>query len=143
MRAAILALLGRILLSVIFLTSAYSKIFGWEGNVAYVATKHITNPVVVSLMLGGAAVIELGGAICLLSGFQARLAAFFMALYLAAVNVIFHNFWALAGNSAGINLTHFEMNLAIIGGLLIVAAFGPGKFALGRSRTEIADARSR
>jgi putative oxidoreductase len=133
MKTAILALLGRTLLSVIFVTSAYSKIFGWESNVAYVATKHITNPLLVSLMLGGAAVIELGGAICLLSGFQARIASFVMALYLVGVNVIFHNFWALSGNSAGINLTHFEMNLAIIGGLLIIAAFGPGKFALWTS----------
>ena len=133
MRTAILALLGRILLSVIFLTSAYSKILGWEGNVAYVATKHITNPLLVSLMLGGAAVIELGGALCLLTGFQTRIAGIAMVLYLTAVNVIFHNFWALSGNSAGINLTHFEMNLAIMGGLLVVAAFGPGKFALGKS----------
>jgi putative oxidoreductase len=130
MKAALLALLGRILLSIIFLTSAYSKIFGWEGNVAYVATKHITNPILVSVMLGGAAVVELGGAICLLSGFQARIASFVMAIYLAAVNLIFHNFWALSGNSAGINLTHFEMNLAIMGGLLVISAFGPGKFAL-------------
>ncbi len=131
-RDAIVALLGRILLSVIFLTSANSKIFGWEGNVAYVATKHITDPILVSLMLGGAAVIELGGALCLLIGFQARIAAAIMAIYLAAVNVIFHNFWALPERSRGINLTHFQMNLAIIGGLLIVAAFGPGRFALGK-----------
>ncbi|MGZ4983215.1 MAG: DoxX family protein [Chthoniobacterales bacterium] len=132
MKEGIVALLGRICLSVIFLTSANSKIFGWEGNVAYFATRHITNPLLVSLMLGGAAAIELVGALCLLSGFQARIAAFVMALYLAAVNVIFHNFWALPEAARGANLTHFQKNLAIIGGLLIVAALGPGRFALGR-----------
>jgi putative oxidoreductase len=128
----ILALLGRIFLSVIFLTSAYSKISGWEGNVTYVATRHITNPFVVSLMLGGAAIIELGGSLCLLSGYQARIAAFVMALYVAAVNIIFHAFWALSGTSQATNLLHFEKNLGILGGLLVVAAFGPGRLALGK-----------
>jgi putative oxidoreductase len=130
----ILALLGRIFLSVIFLTSAYSKIWGWEGNVAYVATRHITNPLVVALMLGGAAIIELGGSLCLLSGYQARIAAFVMAIYMGAVNVIFHAFWALSGPSQGTNLTHFEKNLGILGGLLVIAAFGPGPLALGQKK---------
>jgi putative oxidoreductase len=127
-----LALLGRIFLSVIFLTSAYSKISGWEGNVTYIATRHITDPLVVGLMLGGAAVIELGGSLCLLSGYQARIAAFVMALYMAAVNIIFHAFWSLSGSSQATNLLHFEKNLGILGGLLVVAAFGPGRLALGK-----------
>ena len=52
--SGILALLGRLCLSFIFLTSAYSKMFEWNSNVQYIATRHFTNPILVSLMLGGA-----------------------------------------------------------------------------------------
>ena len=90
-----LALLGRLCMSLIFLTSAYSKMFGWAGNVQYVGTRHFTNPILVSLMIGGALVIELGGALCLISGFQARIAGLVMAIYLTAVTLVFHNYWVM------------------------------------------------
>jgi putative oxidoreductase len=133
--SGILALLGRLCMSWIFLTSAYSKLFGWQSNVQSVATRHFTNPVAVTVMLGGALVIELFGALCLISGFQARIAGFVMALYLIAVTVIFHNFWAITNEVArGANYMHFQKNLGLIGGLLMVAALGPGTLALGRQK---------
>jgi uncharacterized membrane protein YphA (DoxX/SURF4 family) len=130
--SGILALAGRLCLSLIFLTSAYSKIFGWSGNVQYVASRHFTNPILVILMLGGAAVIELGGALCLISGYQARIAGLVMALYLTAVTLIFHNYWVIVNEmSRATMFMHFQKNLGIIGGLLMVAALGPGSLAIG------------
>jgi putative oxidoreductase len=132
---AILALLGRLCMSLIFLTSAYSKAFGWSGNVQYVATRHFTNTILVSLMLGGALVIEFVGALCLISGYQARIAGFVMAVYLTTVTLVFHNYWVITGEMArAVMFMHFQKNLGLIGGLLIVAALGPGTFALGSNR---------
>jgi putative oxidoreductase len=127
-----LALLGRVCLSVIFVTSAWSKMSGWSGNVAYIATRHIENPWLVNVMIGGALVVELVGALCLLTGYRAAQAALVMAVYLAAVTVIFHNFWAFTGMVRGANFMHFQKNLGILGGLLMVAALGPGRLALGK-----------
>jgi putative oxidoreductase len=130
--SGILALLGRLCLSFIFLTSAYSKMFGWNSNVQYIATRHFTNPILVSLMIGGALVIELGGALCLISGFQARIAGLVMAIYLTAVTVIFHKYWIITNEMARATMfMHFQKNLGIIGGLLMVAALGAGPWTLG------------
>jgi putative oxidoreductase len=121
-------------MSLIFLTSAYSKAFGWSGNVQYVATRHFTNPILVSVMLGGALAIEFGGALCLISGYQARVAGLVMALYLTTVTLVFHNYWILSGTPRAVMFMHFQKNLGLIGGLLMVAALGPGSFALGNNR---------
>jgi putative oxidoreductase len=122
-------------MSLIFLTSAYSKAFGWASNVQYVGTRHFTNPIVVSLMLGGALVIEFVGALCLISGYQARIAAFVMAIYLTTVTLIFHNFWTITSEMARATMfMHFQKNLGLIGGLLMVAALGPGAWAIGNKR---------
>ncbi len=50
--SGILALLGRLCMSLIFLTSAYSKAFGWNGNVQYVGTRHFTNTILVRPNVG-------------------------------------------------------------------------------------------
>jgi putative oxidoreductase len=128
----ILALLGRLCLSLIFLTSAYSKMFGWKSNVQYIATRHFTNPILVSLMIGGALAIELGGALCLISGYQARIAGFVMAIYLTTVTLVFHNYWIITNEMARATMfMHFQKNFGIIGGLLMVAALGAGPWAIG------------
>jgi putative oxidoreductase len=133
--SGILALCGRLCMSLIFLTSAYSKISGWGGNVQYVATRHFTNPIVVGVMLGGALVIEWIGALCLILGYQARIAGLVMALYLIAVTLIFHNFWVITNEMArAVMFMHFQKNLGLIGGLLMVAALGAGPIALDNRR---------
>lgn len=55
-----------------------------------------------------------------------------MFFYLAAVTVLFHNYWAASGMLAGTQETHFRKDLAIMGGLLILAYAGPGRWSLGR-----------
>ena len=74
--------------------------------------------------------IEVGGVLCLLVGWNARAAAFVMFLYLGMVSVLLHNFWALTGMSAGAMQTQFLKNVGIMGGLLMIAASGPGRWSL-------------
>ena len=132
----IVPLVGRLMMTYIFATSGIAKIFAWSGNVTYMSTRHLP---MIPVLLAIAMVIELAGSICLITGYQARIAAFVMFLYTTAVTVIFHNYWAASEAMAGMQETHFRKNLAIMGGLLVLAYSGPGKWALGESarKTEI------
>lgn len=128
-------LLGRLLIVYIFLTSGIAKVFSWPDNVAYMNTRHLP---MIPVLLGIAAIIELGGSLSLITGYQARLAAVIMFAYLIAVTVLFHNYWAAEGHMAGMQETHFRKNLAIMGGLLMLAYAGPGRWALGDDQKGIA-----
>lgn len=128
----IVPLLGRLLITYIFATSGLGKIFSWSSNISYMSTRHLP---MIPLFLAGALVIEVGGSLCLITGFQARWAAAVMSVYLLIVTVLFHNYWSFSGQLAGMQETHFRKNLAIIGGLLILAAYGPGSWAIGGHRT--------
>jgi putative oxidoreductase len=125
----VVPLLGRLMMVYIFATSGIAKIFGWSGNMAYMSTRHLP---MIPVLLGAAMVIEVAGSVCLVTGYQARIAAFVMFWYTTAVTVLFHNYWAANEAMAGIQETHFRKNLAIMGGLLMLAYSGPGKWALGR-----------
>jgi putative oxidoreductase len=81
-------------------------------------------------MLGIALVIEAGGVLCLIAGWQARAAAIVMCVYLGVVSMLLHNFWAAQGMAAGGMQTQFLKNIGIMGGLLMIAADGPGKWSV-------------
>jgi putative oxidoreductase len=125
----ILPLLGRLLMAYIFFTSGIAKVFSWDGNIQYMSTRHLP---AIPVLLAIAAVIELGGTICLVTGYQARVAALVMFGYMIVLTLIFHNYWSLPGNMAGMQETQFRKNLAIAGGLLFLAYSGPGRWSLGR-----------
>jgi len=127
----VIPLIGRLLISDIYLTSGYAKIVDWSGNVAYMSRHHLP---MVPLLLAAAAFIEIAGSICLVTGYQARWAAFVMFGYTAIMTVLLHNYWAFTGDIAGIQETHFRKNLAIMGGLLMVAFSGPGGWSLKNKR---------
>lgn len=125
----VVPLLGRLMISYIFVTSGIAKVFSWSGNVAYMGSRHLP---LIPVLLAAATLIELAGSVCLVTGYQARIAAFVMFLYTTAVTLLFHNYWASSDMLAAMQETHFRKNLAIMGGLLMLAYSGPGKWALGR-----------
>lgn len=120
-------LLGRLLITYIYLTSGLAKVVSWSGNEAYMARHHL--PMIPVLLLV-ATIIELGGSLCLITGFQARWAALIMFLYTVALTVLLHNYWAYSGDAAGMQETHFPKNLAILGGLLMIVYGGAGRWAI-------------
>jgi putative oxidoreductase len=124
----VVPLLGRLMITYIFATSGIAKIFSWSDNVAYMSTRHLP---FIPVLLAAALLIEVAGSVCLITGYQARIAAFVMFGYTTAVTLLFHNYWAANEAMAGMQETHFRKNLAIMGGLLMLAYSGPGKWALG------------
>ena len=126
-------LMARLLICAIFVQGALGKMLGWQGQAAYMQS-HQMPAALIPAMLGIALVVEAGGVLCLLIGWQARAAAFIMFLYLGAVSVLLHNFWAATGAQAGGMQTQFLKNVGIMGGLLMIAAYGAGKLSIDAKR---------
>ena len=124
----VVPLLGRLMMAYIFATSGIGKIFGWSGNVAYMNTRHLP---MIPLLLAAALVIEVAGSVCVVTGYQARMAALVMFWYTTAVTVLFHNYWAASEAMAGMQETHFRKNLGIMGGLLMLAYRWTRKMGVG------------
>jgi putative oxidoreductase len=124
-------LAGRILLGAIFLLSAFGKIANWSGTEAFMASKGMP---AVAFFLTMAILLELAGALTLFTGFGVRVGAVALFVFLVPATLIFHNFWAYGGAEQQNQMAHFLKNLAIMGGLIQVLAFGPGPVSLGAWR---------
>lgn len=119
-------LVGRILIALIFILSGANKISGFDGTVAYIASKGLPLPQLAAL---GAIIVELGGGILLIVGWKARWAAAAMLLFTGVAALIFHNFWASPPAQAQNQMIHFMKNISMMGGLFFVVIHGGG--ALG------------
>lgn len=126
----ITSLFGRILLSAIFIVSGFSKLFIFHSVAGMLAGKGFP---LATIAAGIAIAIELLGGLAILLGFQAKAIAWIVFLYLIPTTLMFHNFWAMQGAMRMDNQVHFLKNLAIMGGLLLLASNGPGRYALDTS----------
>lgn len=132
MNADALNLIGRIFLALLFLTSGAAKIMDYQGVGQYMAS---ANMPMIQIALPIAIAMEIGGALGLILGFQTRLAALVLVVYTVVATWFFHNFWALSGQEAQMQMIQFTKNLALIGGLLVVMAAGAGRLSIdGRRR---------
>ena len=127
------ALIGRILIALLFIPSGWAKIGGFAGTVGYISSKGIPLPEVAAAI---AIAVELGLGILLLVGFKTRWTALLMAIFIIVITVIFHNYWAVEAAQVMAQKMNFYKNMAIAGGTLAFAAFGAGEYSVdGRSRT--------
>ena len=123
------ALVGRILLAAIFIKSGFGKITGFEGTVGYIASKGLPLPQIGAIV---AILVELGGGILLAVGFKARWAALAIAIFTLAAGIIFHNYWAVDAAQRMGQEINFWKNISMTGGLLMVYAFGPGRYSVDK-----------
>jgi putative oxidoreductase len=124
----VIALIGRILLAVLFVLGGYNKLFGGTaGTVATMASHGIPFP---NILVWGAVAVELGVGLCLMAGLLARWAALVLAAYTLTLGLIFHAYWLAPAAEARFDRIIFFNHLSIIGGMLIVVAFGAGCYSL-------------
>lgn len=121
------ALIGRILLGLIFVLSGMLKLLHLSGTAAMIGETGFPLSFPSAVIAG---IIEFGGGILLMIGFEARMVAFILFLYLIPVTLLFH---VIPGGQ--VNQVNTMKNLAIMGGLLIVAAMGPGGLSVDNART--------
>lgn len=127
-----LGLLGRALIALLFVPSGWGKIAGFSGVAGYIASKGVPLPEVCAAI---AIAAELGLGLMLLVGWQARWAALGLAIFTAVITPIFHNFWAMPEAQVMMQKQAFFKNFAAVGGLLVITAFGPGRWSIdGRRR---------
>ena len=123
------ALVGRILLAVMFITSGFGKITGFDGTVGYIASKGLPLPQVGAII---AIACELGGGLLLAFGFKARWAGLALAIFTLAAGFLFHDFWNADAAAKMGQTINFWKNVSIAGGMLMVFAFGPGAYSVDR-----------
>jgi putative oxidoreductase len=115
--------LARILISSVFLITGIMKLQHIAGTTQLLASKGIPMAGVAIYIV---ILIELGGGISIILGMKTRLVAAIQFLYLIPVTFMFHNFWAAPPEMHQTQLINFGKNLAIMGGLLILATRGAG-----------------
>ncbi len=125
-----LMLLARILMMVLFVMSGWAKLTGFQGTVGYMASTGAPMPTVAAAV---AVVMEFGVGIALLIGFWTRPLALLMALFVLGTSFIAHSYWSMEGAMEAANKIQFYKNLTIMGGLFLLAAVGPGKYAVQKS----------
>lgn len=126
-----LTLIGRLLLAALFLPAGVSKIGGFSGTVGYIASAGLPLPEVAAALT---IVVEVGGALALILGWGTRWAALALALFTLVASVAFHNFWALPAEQVMMQQLMFFKNIAVAGGLLVLAAFGAGALSIDARR---------
>ena len=116
----IVELIGRILLSTLFLIEGIGKISMQEDVMMYMENYGIPG-----ILFIPAVILEILFPLLLIVGYKTKLAAFVMALFTFTVAIIFHTDF-----SDGMQLVFFLKDLAIAGGFMIIIAYGSNKFSL-------------
>lgn len=122
-----LALVGRLLLALLFLPAGFGKLTGFAGTVGYIGSVGLP-----AAQLGAviAIVVEIGGGIALIAGFGTRIAALALALFTLVASFFFHNYWGVPAEQQFMQSLLFYKNIAVVGGLLTLAAWGPGAWSV-------------
>ena len=113
-------LAGRLLLAALFVLEGWSKIKGYDGAAAYMQRFGVPG-----VLLPGVIALELGGGIALALGIFTRPIALLFAGFSIAAALLFHNNFGNRGE-----LLHFEKDLALAGGFLVLAVAGAGRWSL-------------
>lgn len=113
-------LAGRLLLGLLFVLEVNSKLQHYGLAVNYMAAYGLP-----ALLLPPAIVLELGGGLMIMAGWQTRIAAAALAAFCAATALIFHTKFSDLNQ-----LAHFEKDLALAGAFLVIWAKGAGAWSL-------------
>jgi putative oxidoreductase len=127
-----LALAGRLLLAALFLPAGINKLMGFEGTVGYIGSVGLPMPAVAAVI---AIVIEIVAPLALIAGYGTRIAALVLAVFTAVATVLFHNYWAMPADQQFIQQLMFFKNMGVVGGLLVLGAWGAGAWSLEGRRT--------
>lgn len=126
-----LALIGRVLLALMFVLSGFGKLTGIEGTAGYIASAGLPMATALAVIVG---LLEFFGGLALMVGFHARWTALALGLFTLLASLLFHNFWAMPADQAFMQQLMFMKNLSIAGGMFLVAALGAGSLSLDARR---------
>jgi putative oxidoreductase len=125
--APFFAAAGRLLLALLFAPSGIAKLQNPAGTAQFMASVGLPD---LPLLAQATGLFELAAGLALLAGWQARGAAFALAAFTLLANLLFHAYWALPVAEQSMAQLLFMKNLAVVGGLFFIAAFGAGALSL-------------
>lgn len=126
-----LSLAGRVLLAMIFVLAGPGKLANPAGTAAYMASSGLPANHLLAQAVGA---FELLAGLALIIGFQTRWAALALAGFTLVASFIFHAFWAMPAEQQMMQQLLFMKNIALAGGLLVLAAHGAGALSLDARR---------
>ncbi|MGY3698136.1 putative oxidoreductase [Bradyrhizobium sp. USDA 3240] len=113
---------GRLLIGLPFAMSGLGKLGAYAATTGLIGAVGLPFP---PLAFAVAVVVELGGGLLLIAGYQARAVGLALAVFSIATAVAFHSNFADQNQ-----MIHFLKNVMMAGGLLQIAAFGAGALSL-------------
>jgi putative oxidoreductase len=123
-----IAALGRLLIALIFIRAGINKLGSMAATVATMRNHGIPFP---DILVWGAIALELGGGLMLVAGLYARWVALALFFYTFSLALIFHAYWTVSDPAAArTDASSFFGHLSMMGGMLIVMAFGPGAYSV-------------
>lgn len=137
----LLAFLGRVCLSLIFIMSAVGKFLNWEGTHQFLinglcswVSATASAPELQTwlemliphtpFLLILAAVFEGLGGLLIFLGIKVRFGAFLLLLFIVPTTILLHAFWMVPPSERELQMIMFLKNVSIIGGLLLLLAYG-------------------
>lgn len=129
----VVALVGRLLMSWIFLSSGFAKITDVAAFSTVLAKRGVPAP---SFMGWLGAIVEFGGGLLILLGVKLRYAAILMILFVIVATLISHRYWDYPVEQLVAQKTNFWKNVTIIGGLLFMFLAGAGRYSVDGLRKQ-------
>jgi len=116
------ALIGRLFFSSMLLLFGYGKLTDYAGTVGYMGSLGLPAPALFTVL---AIIIEIGGGLLVLVGYQTRIVSLALAIFVLVAAFIGH--FQLGDPN---QFQHFMKNMAIVGGSLAFVAFGAGAYSI-------------
>ena len=117
---------GRILFSILFIFSALGHFK--QSTIGYAATKGVP---FASFTVPFSGIMELVGGVSILIGYEARIGAWLLVLFMIPVTFVFHPFWKIKDPmQRQMEMATFLKNISILGGALILTYFGSGQLSI-------------
>ena len=116
--------IGRVLLGLYFLLPGLMKAAGPAQTVAYMESHNIA---FATPLMWIATITNIVGGVMLIAGRHVKLVAYGFVVYVLLVNVMLHDFWAVAPDMVERETQNFIKNLGILAGLLVLAGQAPAR----------------
>ena len=105
-----------------------------QGTSEYMASKGM---VMIPVFLGLTILLQLGGGLAVLVGYQTKIAAFLLAGLTLVISIVMHDFWDVSDAlQRGHETQNFVKNMGIMAGLLAMAGLGAGPFSVDNRKTQ-------
>ncbi len=120
----LLDFISRLLISALFLFSAYNKILNYSGTVDWMESFGVAG-----FLLGPTIALEIVLPLFIIFGYQTRLSSVLLAFFSIATAVIFHSDF-----TDQMQIVAFLKNIGLAGGFLFLAVNGPKDWAIEKKK---------